>query len=141
VTVSVTRSLPGDLVPSGSGPATFTVSASTLVLGGSGAGGLFGGSLADVSVGDMVAGGLVGDAGQTLSQVEATPLRVLLDLPASAPATSGTPVTATNAQALNRALALLGDKSAGKTKAHKHARKAHKKSHVRKHTRKHAKRA
>jgi hypothetical protein len=137
VTVNVTRSLPNDLVPAGSHPVPFTVSDTTLVLGAGTSGGLFGGSLSDVSVGDVVAGGLVGDGGLTLSQVSAMPLRVLLDRPASTSASGHvlTPVAAASAKArvLKRAISLLGHKSTHKVR---HQRK-HKKSHVREHNKSH----
>lgn len=129
VTVNVTNSVPSGLVPAGSGPATFTVSASTLVLGGPNAGGLFGGSLSNVAVGDVVAGGEVGTAGETLSQVEASPLQVLVDFPASsAPSTTAATRRATRQDALNRAMSLFGTRThaAKKSKHHKttHHRRA-----------------
>src|SRR5205807_2381502 len=65
VTVDVIRSRPGDLAPPGSS-ATFTVDSNTLVLGGSSSDSLFGGSLSDVNVGDLFAGGVAGPAAQTL---------------------------------------------------------------------------
>lgn len=119
VTVNVTNSVPNGLVPAGSGPATFTVSAATLVLGGPNPSGLFGGSLSDVAVGDVVAGGLVGTAGETLSQVEASPLQVLVDFPASAaPSTTTAAARRTSRQqALNRALSLFGAKTSAKKKS------------------------
>jgi hypothetical protein len=100
VTVDVTRSLPSSLIADGT-PATFTVSSHTFILGGSslsasGFGGLFGGSLSGVSTGDMVAGGLIGAPGLTVTQVNLMPLMFLLDLPA--------PGSGSNASAADRAL-------------------------------------
>jgi hypothetical protein len=83
VSVDVTNSIPPEIASSASKPVTFTVAADTLVLGGSGAGGLSVDSLMGVSVGDVVAGGLIVAAGDTLSEVEGAPLRLLLDFPAS----------------------------------------------------------
>ncbi len=110
VTVDVTRSLPSGLVPAGSPPVSFTVGADTLVLGRSSAHGLLGGSLGDVSVGDLVAGGLVADAGESLAQVESTPLKVLLDLPALS---GGSSSSGRSAGALHRAMSLLGGHASG----------------------------
>jgi hypothetical protein len=97
LSVNVMRSLPSTLIASGSA-ATFTVDPRTFIIDGSsltggGFGGLFGGSLSGVSKGDMVAGGLIGAAGLTATQVGATPLMFLLDLPAP-PATASTGTTA-----------------------------------------------
>lgn len=83
VSIGVTNSVPTELASSASGPVTFRVGADTLILGGSGAGGLSVNSLDGVSVGDVVAGGLIVAGGDTLSQVEGAPLRLLLDFPAS----------------------------------------------------------
>jgi hypothetical protein len=131
LTVDVTRSLPADLVPAGSAPVSFTVGADTLVLGGSSTS-LFGGSLANVSVGDIVAGGLIGDAGETLAQVEQTPLKLLLDLPA------GSGQAGAKRTTLNKALSLLGGKPLAPAhkahKSHRHARRHHK-THARRHAR------
>lgn len=128
VTVSVERSLPASLVPSGSDPVTFTVDRHTVILGGNGSGGLFGARLSGVQVGDVVAGAATGWSDMTLTQVEAVPLQVLLDLPAT---TSGPLLTARDRQ-LHRALALLGVTSAhhqSKAESHKRSRHA---SHGRK---------
>jgi hypothetical protein len=116
------------------GTVTLTVSADTLILGGTSSSG-FGNTLANVSNGDIVAGGLIGPQGDTLTQVEALPLQVLLDLPVP----SGSNVTASaktkaKQNALKQALKLLGVKSAS------HHRKAHHKRHAsHHHSRKHAK--
>jgi hypothetical protein len=110
VTVNVNSSLPSGLVPSGSNPATFTVDSSTVILGGTSTS-LFG-ALSNVSVGDVVAGGLVASAGEPLSQVESTPLKLLIDFPAG----SGTG-HAIRTSAINKAAKLLGIKT--KTKAKK----------------------
>ena len=134
VTVSVTNSLPSGLVPAASNPATFTVSGQTLFLGGSAANGLFGGSLNDVGTGDVVAGGEIGAAGETLSQVESTPLQVLIDFPAApgSSTTSSSDRTQARDRAMSQALALFGYKmsvrSHGKTR--KHGR-SHAKTHGR----------
>jgi hypothetical protein len=106
VTVNVTNSLPSGLVPAGSSPATFEVNTNTLILGGTSTS-LFGG-LSNVTVGDVVAGGLVASAGETLSQVEATPLRLLIDFPVSGGGTGH--VKKVKATALGKAASLLGIK-------------------------------
>lgn len=127
VTVAVSRSLPNDLVPVGSPPMPFTVSPATLVLGGSSTGGVFGGSLANVSNGDLVAGGLIGRAGETLDQVETTPLRILLDLPAPAGSVGGVFPSSAKSSALNRALRLLGAKRMHHSQSHH--RRTHRRLH------------
>lgn len=129
VTVQVTSSVPSGLVPAGSNPATFTVSADTLVLGGSTVNGLFGGSLNDVHVGDVVAGGLIGSSGETLAQVEASPLQALIDFPAATTPTSTATASQTRARALEQALALFG--------YHSHSRRTKHRNHHR-HVRHHA---
>jgi hypothetical protein len=131
VSVTVSGSYPGGLIASGSS-ATFTVGASTLVLGGSS--GFSQGSLANVGIGDVVAGGLLGPAGETAAQVESQPLMLLLDLPVSAgtgttgatgtSGVSGTALKHLRADALRRAEALLGIRVKAK-KTHK-AHKTHK---------------
>lgn len=128
VTVQVANSFPSGLVPAGSDPATFTLSPSTLVLGGSSAQGLQGGSLGDVKVGDVVAGGETGPAGETLSQVEASPLQVLVDFPSG----SGSPSTTTSAarrqarqSALNQALDLFGYHAGSRSRGHHGGRRTH----------------
>lgn len=120
VTVKVADSYPSGFFTS---PATFTIGPSTVILGGaSTTGGLFGGSLSDIAVGDTVAGGLVGLAGETATEVEATPLALLLAFPAS----SSTTTTAAKRSALTSTMALFGVKA--KSKAHKShkSRKSHK---------------
>jgi hypothetical protein len=115
VTVSVTDSLPGGLVASGSAPQTFTVSDATEILGGSTTDGLSGGTRADVATNDTVAGVLAGATGETLAQVESSPLQVLIDFPATS-TTSTTTATANRTRALDQALSLLGVKSTTKKK-------------------------
>ena len=124
VTVDVTRSRPSDLVPPGSAPLSFTVGSDTLIRRGTGLRRLLGASLGDVSVGDIVAGGVIGDSvigdsGLTLSQVESTPLKVLLDLPATTTTTTSAQAAEDKTRAMKHALSLLGDKSARKSEGHK----------------------
>jgi hypothetical protein len=115
VSVDITRTLPSDLAAAGS-TATFTIGSDTLVLGGSG-NGLFGGSLSNVSVGDIVAGGVTAPSGDTTAQIEALPLRILLDLPATSSAMASKASRAhARTHALDKALSLLGEK---KSKSHK----------------------
>jgi hypothetical protein len=123
LTVQVSNSIPSGLVPAGSNPATFTVPSSTMILGGSSTNGLYGGSLSDVSAGDVVAGGLIGPAGETLSQVESSPLQVLVDFPATAtPVKTAALRRAARQRALSQALALFGYK----TKSHTTTGNGHK---------------
>lgn len=93
------------------------------------------GSISGVSVGDVVAGGLVGLGGQTASAIEADPLSVLVDFPASSgstpSATSGTSTAQVRSAAMKKALKLLG-KDVSKTKKHS-------KKHTKRHNKKHAK--
>lgn len=124
VTLTVTRSYPSGLAAANSS-VTLTVSADTLILGGTSSSG-FGNTLADVSTGDVVAGGLLAPQGETLAQVEALPLQMLLDLPASS---SSTATSAVKQDALKQALKLLGVHHSRKHTAH----------HRRHHSRKHAK--
>jgi hypothetical protein len=122
VSVQVSNSVPSGLVPAGSGPATFTVSPSTMILGGTSTNGLFGGSLNDVSVGDVVAGGLIGPAGETLTQVESSPLQVLVDFPAATTSMKSSSVRrAARQRAMTQALTLFGYKTRSRTtgKGHK----------------------
>ncbi|MHB8691380.1 MAG: hypothetical protein ACYDHH_09045 [Solirubrobacteraceae bacterium] len=131
VTVKVSDSFPSGLIAPGSS-ATFTVGASTLVIGGSG--GFTQGSLANVGIGDVVAGGLLGPAGETAAQVESQPLMLLLDVPVKggtgttgttgttgASGVTGAALKHLRADTLKRAEALLGIQvKAKKThKAHK----------------------
>lgn len=112
VSVNVTGSIPSGLIPSSSNPATFTISPDTLILGANATNGLFGGTLSGVSVGDVVAGGPVGTAGETLAQVESSPLQVLVAFPVASSSTTTTASTRRATQtALGRALALLGFKA------------------------------
>jgi hypothetical protein len=118
VTVDVSRSRPDDLVPSGSAPVSFTVGPDTLIMAGTGPSGPAGASLADVSVGDTVAGGVIGDGRLTLSQVESTPLKVLFDRHMAA-ATANPQAGHDETRAMQHALSLLGDRSAAESHGHK----------------------
>jgi hypothetical protein len=130
VSVQVSNSVPSGLVPGGSGPATFTVSPSTMILGGTSTNGLFGGSLTDVSMGDVVAGGLIGPAGETLTQVESSPLQVLVDFPAATTAVKSSSVRrAARMRALSQALTLFGYKARLRTTGKGHNAR-HGKSHA-----------
>jgi hypothetical protein len=120
LTVNVTNSIPAGFVTS---PATFTVSPDTLILGGNATGGLFGGSLTGVSAGDVVAGGLIGTAGETLAQVEATPLQALIDFPMASSGTTTSSTAKARRRTLNQALKLLGVKTHSKHARH-HSKKA-----------------
>ena len=115
VTVNVSQSLPNSLVPSGSGPLAFAVDRRTLVLGGNAAGGLNGGSLSGVQVGDVVAGGTVGWSDMTLTEVQALPLRLLIDFPVASTTGGAGPNPSAQTKALRRALSLLGVKTAART--------------------------
>jgi hypothetical protein len=121
VTVTVSASFPSSLAAANTS-ASFTVGQQTLILGGSSSGspvsGL-GGSLSDVSVGDIVAGGLVGTSGETLSQVEAQPLSMLLDLPAPPASSTSAAKARAKSRALHEALALLRGKSLHTSKHHR----------------------
>jgi hypothetical protein len=128
VSVAVTRSRPSDLLPPGSAPVTYTVGADTLILGGPSAGGLLGATLGDVTVGDVVAGGVIADSGLSLTDVQALPLRILLDLPAATGATGGGSQGGPRSAVLRRALSLLEGKSVTKHHAHKTSRRHHKKA-------------
>jgi hypothetical protein len=108
VTVTTIASLPNGLF---TGSAMFTVDDHTFVIGGNNSssgggffGGLFGGSLSNVSTGDTVAGGVIGAAGMTAAQVEATPLMFLLDLPG---VSSGTGTTGSGSTSMTKALGLI----------------------------------
>jgi hypothetical protein len=154
VTVTVAAALPSSLVASGT-DATFTLGRSTLVLGGSssssssgsgsgssnsshsgfggfgGFGGFSSGGIGNIAVGDMLAGGLIGNAGMTAAQVEAAPLMLVLDLPMASGSSSGSTTTAAaKAAALKRAELLLGGTASKKhhsrTRHHsKHPTKKH----------------
>lgn len=144
VTVDVTNSFPSSLVPAGSGPQTFTVSPDTMILGGSSSNGLEGGSLGDVTVGDVVAGGEIGAAGETLSQVEASPLGVLIDFPASSSSSGSGSSSASQSAALHEALGLFGyhTTSKGKKRAKRHeGRHRHHHRNGRAHSKRHATRS
>jgi hypothetical protein len=134
VTVQVGNSLPSGLVPAASDPATFTVSAQTLFLGGAATNGLFGGSLTDVAPGDTVAGAEIGTAGETLSQVESSPLQVLIDFPSASGSSTTTSSVRKQARerALSQALAIFGYKKNAKSHGSRHHGK-HGTSHARKH--------
>ena len=124
VTVSLASTLPAGL---GSGPATFTLSPATMILGGTSTNGLWGGSASDLKVGDVVAGGEVGPAGQTLSQVEASPLQVLVDFPGSTTASTSSVRKLARARALTQAEALFGYRAgrhAGRRSRHHHKSRA-----------------
>lgn len=126
VSVNVSDTIPSDLAPTGSS-ASFTVGQQTLLIGGTAGGSLIGGlggSLSDVSVGDIVAGALIAPAGDTLSQVETLPLNVLLDLPAPSTSSAAAHV---KARALREAMALLGGKVS------KHHRRHHHRHHHQRH--------
>ncbi|HEV3055324.1 MAG TPA: hypothetical protein VGX45_11765, partial [Solirubrobacteraceae bacterium] len=86
VTLTVTASLPSGLAAANSS-VTLTVSSDTLILGGTSSTG-FGNALANVSTGDIVAGGLLAPQGDTLAQIEALPLQILVDLPVSSSTSS-----------------------------------------------------
>jgi hypothetical protein len=131
VTVDVTAGIPSSLLAAGT-DATFTVGTSTLVIGGSSTSGLgfSTGSLSNVSTGDIVAGGLIGDAGETAAQVQAAPLMLLLDFPAGSSSSSSSSSSSIRASALKRAEALLGV-TTSTTKKSKKSKKSH--THSRKH--------
>jgi hypothetical protein len=78
-----------------------------------------------VSTGDLVAGGLIGTGGLTATQVEATPLMFLLDLPAPASTTSSSTTSSVESKAMKETLKLL---HGGKVKLEKSHKKSGKKS-------------
>jgi hypothetical protein len=122
VTVNVSDTFPSSLAAANI-TASFTVGEQTLILGGSSSGSLdsgLGGSLSDVSTGDIVAGGLLGPAGETLAQVEAQPLSVLLDLPAPSASSARKARARTKSRAFHEALALVRGKSLHRSKRHHH---------------------
>ncbi len=136
VTVNVTSSIPSALF---SGSDTFTLGQRTIVLGNSSSS-LFG-SLQNVSVGDVVAGGLIGPSGETANQVETQPLQLLVDFPVSSSGSTGstsstsstsiTPLAVRHAE--KRALRLLRRKAA-------QLRHHHHRTHGKHKTKKHHKR-
>lgn len=126
ISVNVAQSTPSGLF---TGVDTFDIGPDTFVFGGPN-GSLFG-SLSDVSVGDVVAGGVISSAGQSASAIESDPLQVLVDFPVTAsPGTSTTAGSTLSAAQQRRvraadyrkALKLLGkDQKSGK----KHHKKRH----------------
>jgi hypothetical protein len=120
VSVNVSESTPTGLF---TGTDTFDVGPNTFVFGGPN-GSLFG-SLGDLSVGDVVAGGLISQGGQTASAVESDPLQVLVDFPtSSSSSSSAAQVSHQRAADLRKALKLLG-KHATTDKKHKKHHKKH----------------
>jgi hypothetical protein len=117
ISVTVTSSDPSGLF---TGTDKFTVGPTTLVFGDS-TSSLFG-SLSGVSVGDVVAGGLISQGGQTASAIEADPLQILVDFPAAV--TPGVTTASIRHRDLKKALALLGKE---KVKLDKHGKKHKKK--------------
>jgi hypothetical protein len=113
VDVDVTNSLPSGLIAPGT-TVPFTVGPDTLILGGNATDGLFGGTFGGISTGDVVAGGLVAAAGDTVTQIESIDLRLLIDFGSG----GATPAIkqSTKAKALKRAAKLLGIKA---DKSHK----------------------
>jgi hypothetical protein len=109
VTVNVSMALPSGLVPSGSSPQTFTLNGGTHVITSSGGAS----TLSAVSVGDTVVGGLVAPSGETLAQIEATPLQLLLDFTSTAPVS-----TAAKVKALDRAVSALKHNRGKHTRTH-----------------------
>ena len=118
VTLTVTQSFPSGLAAANSS-VTLTVSSHTLILGGTSSTG-FGSTLANVSKGDIVAGGLLAPQGDTLTQIEALPLQILLDLPASSSTSTTTTTSATKQTALKQALKALGVKGTSHSRRHHH---------------------
>ncbi len=135
VTVDVQGAMPAGIASSGDS-VPLTVTSDTLVLGGSSTTG-FDSNLTDVSDNDIVVAAVVAPEGDTLSQIEALPLKVLLDIPVSQ--TSGETQSQAREKALKKALAMIGDKL--KSSKTKHSKKSHRKSHSRHASRKHARRA
>jgi hypothetical protein len=116
VSVAVTESLPTGLF---TGTDTFDVGPGTFIFGGSSSS-LFG-SLSNVAVGDVVAGGLVSTGGQAASAIEADPLQVLVDFPdPSSSSSSSAAVRHLRANDLRKALKLLGKDSKKSGKHQKH---------------------
>lgn len=115
ITVNVTSSIPTGLF---AGADNFTVGPQTIVLGNSGSS-LFG-SFANIGRGDVVAGGLIGPAGETASAAESAPLQVLVDFPS---ASSGT--TASLRRTERRAIRLLRRERARLSRHHKKQHRNH----------------
>lgn len=113
VTVSVSDSVPSGLVPSGSAPQTFIVGTGTQIFRGGGTSLLAGTLGSDVAIGDVVTGGVMAANGASLSQIETTPLTVLVAFPSSTAASAGT--AQVRARALTHAMALLGGSQTGST--------------------------
>lgn len=115
VSVNVTNSIPSALF---SGADTFTVGSQTMVLGNSS------GSLAGVSTGDVVAGGLFAPSGESAGTVESTPLQVLVDFSSMAPSplSSSSVTGASISKSEHRALRMLRHE---KAKLRHHERKQH----------------
>jgi hypothetical protein len=109
VTVNVSMSIPSGLVPSGSSAQTFTLNGATHVITGSG--GVS--TLSAVSVGDTVVGGLLAPSGETLAQIEATPLQLLLDFTSTA-----TMSPAAKVKALDRVVEALRHDRGKHTRTH-----------------------
>ena len=138
VTVTLADTIPSTLGTPGSA-ATFAVGPDTLILGSAsasvsahddgesdGASGL-GEPLSDVTVGDTVAGLEIATGDETLAQVEAQPLGLLLDFPAAASSAS---------TALSNALSSLGSSHHTHNKHHKQS-----KHHSKRNSHRHARRA
>jgi hypothetical protein len=117
VSVNVTESTPTGLF---TGTDTFDVGPSTFVLGG--AGGSLLGSLSNIATGDVIAGGLVSTGSQAASAIEADPLQVLVDFPASSSSsTSAAALRHARRADLKKAMKLLRkdrDRFGGKHKKH-----------------------
>ncbi len=125
LTVEVTNSVPSGLVPPGA--QTFAVSGSTMILGGSTSDGLYGGTLADVAAGDVVAGVETSASGETPAQIESSPLQALIDFPA-ATSTTTSGATTNRARALDEALSLFGSTAKTthrRTRTRSHRRRRH----------------
>jgi hypothetical protein len=139
VNVTLMDALPSTLASPGTA-GTFTAGHETLILGGSSAAGSLedgmaglGESLGNLSSGDILAGLTVAPAGETLTQIEAQPLKLLLDFPAS-PSTSS--ASRTKARALKELRALIGGR-----RIHSRSHKTHHHHHPGKKSHKHAKKA
>lgn len=102
ITVDVTKSWPSGLF---SGDDVFTIGTDTRVMTMSGK------ALTDVNVGDTVAGGVFAPAGQTAAQIEADPLKFLVDFPGTSSSSSSSSIHKAEAKLTTRAKKLLGIKS------------------------------